>query len=109
MQSAHVPQCPSVPNSPPIEVEVASKQVETQVGSQLNVKENHDDAQRATFTQECSSQPLMSQDAYQTTLQLYEGTILLQTISVFICFFSYFIIINNVFFCVQILCMEFHS
>ena len=76
VQSAHVPQCPSVPNSPPIAVEEASEQVETQVESQWNVKDNHYDAQRADFTQECSSQPLMSQDAYQITLQLYEGTLL---------------------------------
>ena len=55
VQSAHVPQCPLVPNSPPIAVEEASEQVETQVESQWNVKENHDDAQRADFTQECSS------------------------------------------------------
>ena len=98
VQSAHVSQCLSVPNSPPIEVEVASEQVETQVESQLNTKENHDDAQRATFTQEFSSQPLMSQDAYQRTPQLYEGTILLQTTSVFISIDSNFIIINNAFF-----------
>ena len=103
VQSAHVHQCPSVPNLPPIEVEVASEQVETQVESQLNAKENHDDAQRATFTQECSSQPLMSQDVYQITPQLYEGTILLQTISVFISVDSNFIIINNAFLCSDIM------
>ena len=87
VQSAHVPQCPSVPNSPPIAVEEASEQVETQVESQWNVKENHDDAQRADFTQECSSQPLMSQDAYQITLQLYEGTLLYKTMCAFLSIF----------------------
>ena len=72
VQSAHVPDCPIVDNSPPVEVE-------TEMDTQLNAKENLDDAQRATFTQECSSQPLMPQDAYQITPQLYEGTILIQT------------------------------
>ena len=83
VQSAHHPDCPSVANSPPVEVEVAnsppleievaSQQVETQADAQMNDKENLDDAQRAAFTQECSLQPLMSQDAYQITLQLYKG------------------------------------
>ena len=67
VQSTHVPDCPSVDNSPPVEVEVALEQVETQVDTQLNAKENLDDTQMATFTQECSSHPLMSQDAYQIT------------------------------------------
>ena len=60
VQSTHVPQCPLAPNSPAIAVEEASEQVETQVESQWNATENHNDAQRAAFTQECSSQPLMS-------------------------------------------------
>ena len=90
VQSTHVPQCPSVPNSPPIAVEEAAEQVETQVESQWNVKENHDDAQRADFTQECSSQPLMSQDAYQITLQLYEGTLLYKTMCAFLLYFETF-------------------
>ena len=79
VQSAHVPDCPSLAYSPPVEVEVASEQAETQVDAQLNAKENLDDAQRTALTQECSSQLLMFQDAYQIILQLYEGTILIKT------------------------------
>ena len=103
VQSAHVPDCPSVPTSPPVEVEVDSQQVEAQVETQLNAKENFDDAQRAAFTQECSSQPLMSLDAYQITPQLYEGTISLQTMSVYIFLDSNFILINNAFLCSDIM------
>lgn len=87
VQSAQVPLHPSVPNSPPIVVEEASSQLETQVQSQWNQKENHDDAQRAAFTQECSSQPLMSQDAYLITPQLYEGTLLFESMCPFLSIF----------------------
>ena len=87
VQSAHVPDYPSVPNSPPIETEVSSQQVEAQVETELNGKENLDDTQRAAFTQECGSESLMSQVAYQMTPQLYEGTILFKTI--FIDFYRY--------------------
>ena len=103
VQSAYVPDCPSVPNSPPIEVEVSSQQVEAQVETELNGKENLDDAQKAAFTQECGSEPLMSQDAYQIAPQLHEDTILFKTLSLLISTDINSIIINTKLLCSDIM------
>ena len=102
-QSVHVPDCLSVPNSPPIEAEVSSQQVEAQVETELNGKENLDDAQRAAFTQECGSEPIMSQDAYQITPQLYEGTFLFKTVYLLISTDINSIIINTKLLCSDIM------
>ena len=83
-QSTHVPaEYPPtlIPESPPIEVTIEN--VETQVKTNKIANEKLDDAQRAAFTQECSSQPLMLQDVHQITPQLYEGNNFTRTFSMY--------------------------